>query len=115
MPGVFITGTDTDVGKTWVGSRLAQHLHQKGIPVSPRKPIESGCETVDNMLIPKDGLCYFNAIEQTEPLSVICPIRLKAAISPALAALLEQRNITLRDAIQSCHCLLYTSPSPRDS
>ena len=43
MRGVFITGTGTDVGKTFVATEIARQLYQQDIVVIPRKPIESGC------------------------------------------------------------------------
>lgn len=39
---VFITGTDTDVGKTWVTIRLLRHLREKGIDAVGMKPVECG-------------------------------------------------------------------------
>ena len=42
LPGLFMTGTDTGVGKTWVGTRLLQHLRRLGVHITPRKPVESG-------------------------------------------------------------------------
>ncbi|MGD2053713.1 MAG: AAA family ATPase, partial [Gammaproteobacteria bacterium] len=43
MRGVFITGTSTGVGKTYIAALLAQALTEKNIRVIPRKPVESGC------------------------------------------------------------------------
>ena len=40
--GVFITGTDTDVGKTWVAARLIQKLRESGVDAVGMKPIECG-------------------------------------------------------------------------
>ncbi len=41
--GLFVTGTDTGVGKTWVAATLTRLLVQRGLLVHPRKPVESGC------------------------------------------------------------------------
>ena len=56
MHGVFITGTDTGVGKTRIGVLLAKALSRKNIRVIPRKPIESGCKIIGSALIPADAL-----------------------------------------------------------
>ena len=40
--GLFITGTDTDVGKTWVTVRLIEALRERGVDAVGMKPIESG-------------------------------------------------------------------------
>ncbi|HIO97731.1 MAG TPA: dethiobiotin synthase, partial [Leucothrix sp.] len=45
MKGIFITGTDTHVGKTWVSKQLIELLIQQGIDVVPRKPVESGWQS----------------------------------------------------------------------
>jgi dethiobiotin synthetase len=101
-PGFFITGTDTEVGKTWVGSTLVATLYQRGVPVSPRKPIESGCASHEGTLIPADGSKYYEAIDHSMSLDIICPLRLKTAISPARAAVLENKPISLNDAVEAC-------------
>ena len=41
--GMFMTGTDTDVGKTWVGKQLIHTLRVLGREVIPRKPVECRC------------------------------------------------------------------------
>ena len=43
LAGLFVTGTDTGVGKTWVAATLTRLLVQRGLLVRPRKPVESGC------------------------------------------------------------------------
>mgnify|MGYP002067838480 CR=1 FL=1 len=54
--GFFITGTDTDVGKTYVAGCIAHTLIQKGYQVIPRKPIASGCiKQADGNLLSEDA------------------------------------------------------------
>ena len=55
MQGVFITGTGTEVGKTFVGVAIARALTQHKIKVIPRKPVESGCLKRNGELIPQDA------------------------------------------------------------
>ena len=43
LQGVFITGTDTDVGKTWVAAGLTAALRQRGVKAVYFKPVQSGC------------------------------------------------------------------------
>ena len=74
MHGVFITGTSTNVGKTYTGILLAKKLRLQNIVVVPRKPIESGCEAENNELIPKDALALKLASDYTGSLSDICPL-----------------------------------------
>lgn len=54
MKGYFITGTDTGVGKTFVASALARRSRALGHRVFAFKPIESGCEVLDNRRIGSD-------------------------------------------------------------
>jgi dethiobiotin synthetase len=102
MRGLFITGTDTGVGKTHVGSRLAAWLHARGVPVKARKPVESGCPRRDGRLWPQDAAAYHAALGGAEALERICPWRLEAALSPERAARLEGVGFTLEDLVAAC-------------
>ena len=53
--GIFITGTDTGVGKTIVSTALAILLRQKGVKVGVMKPVTSGCHEVDGRLVSEDA------------------------------------------------------------
>jgi len=53
--GLFVTGTDTGVGKTRISAILAHQLNHRGLVVRPRKPVESGCLRGENGLIPADA------------------------------------------------------------
>lgn len=100
--GIFITGTDTEVGKTWVGTQLAARLYQRGIDLVARKPAESGCIIEGGELIPADARQYFYALEQTQSLESICPYRFKAPLAPVQAARLEHIRITINDLATAC-------------
>lgn len=100
--GIFITGSDTDVGKTWVGAQLAAHLYQRGSDLSVRKPAESGCAIEGRQLIPSDATQYFQALEQSQSLESICPYRFKAPLAPVQAARLEHIRITINDLAAAC-------------
>lgn len=103
MPqGLFITGTDTEVGKTWVGSQLARALYQQGFPLVVRKPAESGCETHSGELQPADAITYWHAVDQSQALADICPFRYKAALAPVQAARLQQLGIYTQDLLAAC-------------
>lgn len=101
--GIFITGTDTEVGKTWVGSNLCAYLYQNGVPVTPRKPVESGCEKSNNgILQPADANAYFKACQQTTSMDMICPYRYEAAIAPDQAAQLTGETLKLKMLADAC-------------
>lgn len=102
MQGVFITGTNTDVGKTYSGVLLAKKLRQNGITVIPRKPIESGCPSENNELIPRDAHALKNAAEYEGSLSEVCPYRFEPPISPVRAAHLANRVLSTDQLVQIC-------------
>ena len=55
-PGIFVTGTDTEVGKTYVSALIAQQLRSQGVKVGVYKPAASGCiETADGSLFSEDA------------------------------------------------------------
>jgi dethiobiotin synthetase len=93
--GFFITATDTGVGKTFVGTQLVRALTARGIAVAVRKPAESGCEEIEGELLPADAQALWDAAAQREPLSTVCPLRFRHALSPARAAALEGHELTL--------------------
>ena len=84
MSALFITGTDTGVGKTFVGCALATALRARGRRVAVLKPVETGVEHE-----PEDALRLRDAAGDPAPLDEICPYRLRAPLAPAVAAPLE--------------------------
>jgi len=104
MQGLFITGTDTGVGKTWVGSKLARLLTLRSIAVAPRKPAESGCQWVRGKLVPSDAIEYFKAIDEHESMHNICRYRYPDAIAPNQAAHRQGQTLALEMLIEACQC-----------
>lgn len=100
--GLFVTGTDTDVGKTWVGCQIIQYLSEQGFDVAPRKPVESGWPEDLEAISQTDAWKLANAANKLEQLDNVCPNRFKAAISPSRAARLEHRQIYLQQLKQQC-------------
>ncbi len=54
--GLFITGTDTGIGKTVVAEGLIRAIKAKGLSVCPVKPVESGCSLKKGELFPNDAV-----------------------------------------------------------
>ncbi|VAW51056.1 Dethiobiotin synthetase [hydrothermal vent metagenome] len=102
MQGVFITGTDTGVGKTFVGTTIARTLNQRNVKVIPRKPIESGCLNQDGKLIPQDALALKEAANYQGSLSDVCPYRFEPPISPVRAAHLAGKVLTTEQLVSIC-------------
>lgn len=100
--GVFITGTDTGVGKTRIGAALAWQLARCGLRVRPRKPVESGCPDGPEGPMPQDALTLREAAGGADPLDRVCPYRLRAPLSPERAARLEDVPLSLGMLYEAC-------------
>lgn len=99
MNGVFVTGTDTGVGKTVIACSLTRALTRAGHAVAVRKPVESGCARRAGRLEPADGMALARAAGNRETLETVTPLRLARALSPERAAYLESMQLTLNDLI----------------
>ncbi|MEX2576077.1 MAG: dethiobiotin synthase, partial [Halofilum sp. (in: g-proteobacteria)] len=95
MDGVFITGTDTGVGKTVIACSLTRALTRAGRTVAVRKPIESGCARRGDRLSPADGAALARAAGDRETLDAVTPWRLAHAISPERAARIEGVDVRI--------------------
>ncbi len=90
-PGLFVTGTDTGVGKTVVACALAEQLRARGVDVGVMKPIETGVGSQG----PLDAIALAEAADVRDAMELICPIRLALPAAPAVAADAERRDIDL--------------------
>ena len=90
MQTIFVTGTDTNVGKTYVSCLLIRKLREAGLIVGAYKPVCSGA-SLDAAGHPfwSDVEALRSAVGQHLPLDLICPQRFLAAIAPNAAAELE--------------------------
>lgn len=102
MQGVFITGTSTEVGKTFIGVAIARALTKRKTTVIPRKPIESGCTRDNEELIPLDAAALKEAANYQGPLSEVCPYRFEPPISPVRAAHLADKILTTEQLVSIC-------------
>ena len=82
--GIFVTGTDTGVGKTIVSAALAYFLSERGLNVGIMKPAESGVS--DPSRLGDDGSLLQWAANSSDALDEISPYRLPAPLAPAQAA-----------------------------
>ena len=94
---IFITGTNTEVGKTFIAKNLIERIQLKGYSVSPYKPVETGCMKKSLTLIPRDSMIYFRAVNKKIALDQINPYRFLEPISPAAAIKRSKRKVTIND------------------
>ena len=103
----FITGTDTDVGKTYIASALVQHFCQQGLQAVGMKPVAAGAVLVDGRLLNSDVTELIKAGNVDADLALINPYVFAPAIAPHIAA--EQAGIrVLLDNIQQSFDVLQT-------
>ncbi len=95
MPALFVTGTDTGVGKTIVAGALAAAGRQCGARIGVMKPVESGCARVDGRLIPRDAVFLREMAGCRAPLPLVNSYALQHPLAPALAAQMEGVEIDL--------------------
>ena len=86
MRGLFVTGTDTGVGKTFVTCGLARLLSNRGLRVGVMKPVETGCGRRGDDLVPSDAWQLVTAARSHQDLSSVCPYRFEAPLAPDVAA-----------------------------
>lgn len=92
-PGLFITGTDTDVGKTVVSCGIAWALRQQrpGAKVGVCKPFATGCRRERGGLVAGDAEALAHFADCRLPLDIINPVRFRDPLAPAVAA--EQAGV----------------------
>jgi len=92
-PGLFVVGTDTGVGKTYVASRIAAALYRAGLKVGVYKPAASGCRKIGRSVVSDDAVALWEAAGRPGTLKAVCPQRFAAALAPHLAAREERKQI----------------------
>jgi dethiobiotin synthetase len=103
MTAVFITGTGTELGKTFVAAGLIRALRREGHAVEALKPIVTGFDPADAK--ESDPARLLAAMEQPAPLDAIAriaPWRYGAALSPDMAARVEGRALDVEAVIGFC-------------
>lgn len=101
--GLFISGTDTNVGKTYVAACLARELHAAGVAVGVYKPAASGCAFDGGRIVSSDAVALWEAAGRPGTLDAVCPQRFLAPLAPHLAARAEGRELDrqrLRDGLE---------------
>src|SRR3954453_14971644 len=94
--GLFITGTGTGVGKTYVGALVVRALRDAGKRVGVYKPVASGCEMRGGKLVSPDAIALWEAAGRPGTLEQVCPQFFAASLAPHLAARAEGRQVDSR-------------------
>jgi len=104
MKALFVSGTDTEVGKTWVSSHILQILRQSGYRVGAWKPVCSGAIECEGRQIWQDIQALANAVEghqlcamtefDSAMINRICAQRFELPMAPNMAARYENRTVS---------------------
>jgi dethiobiotin synthetase len=86
IPGLFITGTDTGVGKTVVAGAIADWFRRRRYRVAVCKPCATGCVRRREGLVSEDAEFLAACSDTDHPLDLICPLRYAEPLAPAIAA-----------------------------
>ncbi len=95
MRGYFMTGTDTEIGKTWASVTLIHALRSQGLSVTAMKPVAAGLDE------PSDAELLAEACGQAINPQWLNPLHFSLPASPHLAAQQERQEITLAPVIQA--------------
>lgn len=105
QPGLFVTGTDTEVGKTRITCWLAGALSKRGVRVGLSKPVASGRAERDGEFYWEDTEALVAASSVPTTPDLVTPVRLTEPLAPPVAARREGIPLTLahyQSAIQAC-------------
>ena len=86
MKTYFVTGTDTDAGKTFSSCALLHAANNLGFKTLAHKPVAAGCEQTEAGLRNSDAVSLMAAMSEFEEYEMVNPIALEPAIAPHIAA-----------------------------
>ena len=86
IPGLFVTATDTEVGKTVIAGAIANYFLRQGQRIAVYKPIATGCVRRREGLVSEDAEFLASCADAHFPLDLICPVRYQEPLAPAIAA-----------------------------
>lgn len=100
LSGLFVTASDTGVGKTHVACELLRHARKRGLAIAARKPVESGCRPSKQGLLAEDARALAAASGE-EGDRTITPLRFEQALAPDQAARAMGHELTLQELEQA--------------
>lgn len=106
LPGLFITGTDTGVGKTFVTAAITGTLTRAGLRVAPLKPVATGATRSGDAWISEDVEVLRSALPSPPPAEAIAPVVLEAPLAPPVAARLDGGSLPFGRVLAATHSAL---------
>ncbi len=101
MKGLFITGSNTDVGKTFVAQHIISLLAESQ-QVFVRKPVESDCSQQNGTLVTKDAKLLAAVANSGESIDKVCAYKFSSCSSPEMASKEANSILSLNDLVVAC-------------
>lgn len=108
---IFITGTDTGVGKTYISTRLLNHYNEQGLKTIGLKPVATGCDLLNGKLYNDDALALQQAASIKLDYDWVNPFAFEPPIAPHIAAMQENKSITIASLSEK---LMHALNTPAD-
>jgi dethiobiotin synthetase len=105
LQGCFVTGTDTEVGKTRISAALLHWLAQAGWRSAGFKPVAAGTSLIDGQTVNEDVRALREASSLPMSDAEVGPYQFEAACAPHIAAALQGQVIDRRAIVQAAHAL----------
>ena len=97
---IFVTGTDTEIGKTFISCGIIRALAGKNLKVAGLKPIASGAEPEQGVLKNDDAMQLQQASNMTLSYKEINPLCFEPAIAPHIAADLSGQPLNVSELVE---------------
>jgi|WetSurMetagenome_2_1015567.scaffolds.fasta_scaffold09346_2 dethiobiotin synthetase len=99
--GIFVTATDTGVGKTVVSAAIIRALKLSGVNAGCMKPIETGLVREAGKLVSADGALLRQAAEMDDPIELVTPQRFETPLAPYIASTREGMSVNLESVFNA--------------
>lgn len=96
----FVSGTDTNVGKTYISTALLRKFNELGFSTFGIKPISSGCYNVNGTLLNEDALAIKSASSLKQRYDLVNPVAFEAPIAPHIAAKYNHFPLTINSLFE---------------
>lgn len=106
MAHYFVTGTDTDVGKTRVAAALLYKARQAGLTTAAVKPVAAGCEYVGGHWVNDDALRLQAQCWPPLTYGAVNPVAFEAPVAPHIAAAEQGASLNVTALAQACRAVL---------
>lgn len=99
---IFIAGTDTNIGKTYISAGLLSAFNRLGYKTLGIKPVASGCQNIDGSLFNDDTLILQQHSSITLPHDILTPFAFEPPIAPHIAAEISNAHLTVAQLNEKC-------------